>query len=88
MEAAAEEEEAKDKSIKADFVKAQLKKRLGENMLDGTRSAPALAGSPEVVAESKGDVEAEEDIDEEGKENRASLRSRASEFPLKSLRRG
>ncbi len=85
MEAAAAEEEAKDKRIKVDYVKKQLRKRLGD---EGTRSAPATAVVPEVddypdsaELEGQADADGEVVVDEEGEgeETAASRRARASE---------
>ena len=91
MEAAAAEEEAKDKSIKADFVKKQLRRRLEGDLVDGTKSAPSevvmaegTEEGDENVRSGPGEEEVMADDAGEGKEARGeesetSLRSRASE---------
>ena len=81
MEAAAAEEEAKDKSIKADFVKEQLRRRLGEDITDGTRSAPPAPGDGLEVSPKTGAVEELKDEDNgEVTGNAPSSRARGSMF--------
>ena len=79
MEEAAAAEEANDKSIKADFVKKQIEKRLTslEPNAEGTRSAP-MPGSPgpekhgPVKTESPEEVVGESQVGDESKRERAS----------------
>ena len=92
MEAAAVEEETKDKVEKADFVRKQLEERLVEGIKDGTRSTPGavqMAGERLVdtqshhpeheVTNENGHLETGvEEADADGDESAISGRSRAS----------